>query len=243
MQYPVRVYADAESTLLQQESLVEIARRSGKTEDVESKDVMNGYNVWTPELQARSLQTRCNILNMSHDMLLKQAGLMTPTPGSQDFVEHCRSHRIPLTVVSGGINTVIWPILKKMGIHRKYLYSPQAGDCEDGFRILEHPRNLPPKVNVFSKKDVINYCKRRYGEHIAVVIGDGANDVSAGDINIAFTGVVQRPKVVEKADTEGEDFPKVQEIISGIIENRATLRLPLGAILNRETVEQLIQDV
>jgi len=135
------------------------------------------------------------------------------------FVKFCESRRVPVVIVSGGLDFYIRHFLTTEGLlDHVVLYAPKSEFTKDGLRV-SFPQSLV-KGSVNFKEDQVIYQKR-LGEK-TVYIGNGVGDypaAKAADVAFAIKGspladLCRRTSVLFK---EIEDFKDVAEAVKHLL--------------------------
>jgi phosphoserine phosphatase len=165
---PKALFFDMDATVIKEESLVEIAKVSGKEKEIAAltEQAMAGGMEFK-----ESLRQRLAILKgLTRDQVL--AIKPTICPGMSELVLWAKERSIPLFLVSGGFVDLAEPIARHLGFRdfkaNRFAWDGDVmtGQC-DGVIIDSQ-----------GKRDaVLNWCKHlQISPKDAAVIGDGAND-------------------------------------------------------------------
>jgi len=141
--------------------------------------------------------------------------VLSVRPNFEKLVEYCRAHRIPLILVSAGLDFVIKHFLELKGWHGLVeVYAPKARCTVYGIRFT-FPK-LFDKTSVSFKDDSVRYYKKQ-GKRV-IYIGDGLADYNAAR-NADFSFAIHGSKLAELLNTDGiqhkeiSDFEEVVETI------------------------------
>ncbi len=165
------IFFDMDATVIVEESLVTLAGRVGKTEEVAAitERAMAGDLDFKEALTLR-VKT---LAGLSASVLPEVADGLTLSRGIQPFAAFCRQIGVPLFMVSGGFVQLAEPVRRKVGfaaIHANTLE-------ESGGKLTG--RVTGPVVDAMAKRDfVLATCaKLGIAPASAVAVGDGANDL------------------------------------------------------------------
>lgn len=165
---PLLVVTDADSTLINEEMIDQLADLAGVGTEVSrvTERAMNG------ELDfAQSLHTRVSLLSgLPESAIAEATSRLTLTRGAQELVDWTHSIGAKFGVVSGGFSNVFEPVAKALGVD--YLL---ANRLEVKGRILTG-RITGPIVTAESKvEQIMKWCSNQ--PELVVAAGDGANDI------------------------------------------------------------------
>lgn len=163
------LFFDMDATVIEEESLVEIARVAGKgaeVEEITTRAMAGGMDF------ATSLRMRLSILNGLSRSLVES---IKPTfnPGILDLAAYCHSEDILVFLVSGGFMDLALPVGKQMGCKdvqaNRFAWTNDtlAGDVEG--ELVDTGGKL---------KAVQRWCEKYHlDSQLCLAIGDGANDL------------------------------------------------------------------
>jgi 2-hydroxy-3-keto-5-methylthiopentenyl-1-phosphate phosphatase len=148
----------------------------------------------------------------SRDCLARQIALMRCSPAEFDaavdeieidpffprFVQFCRSRRLPLTIVSDGLDRVVFRLLKKLGLAPMRVFANRLKSLPHGRWSIESPHcQAACRVSAGTCKCAI---VARGGAVSSVLIGDGQSDICAA-LEVGF--VVAKGRLAEHCATAG----------------------------------------
>ncbi len=185
--------ADMESTIIRQETLVELGKRAGVGDEIAdiTRRAMNG------ELDfAEALQTRVAMLEgLPFSVLEEVAAAVEPMPGALELVRTMRKAGAWCMLVSGGFR-----------VFTKRVQELVRFDAEFGSQLETRDRKLtgriiPPILDPDAKANVLvrTVVQRRVPLRAVLAVGDGANDLPM--LEIAGLGVAYHasPMVAARA--------------------------------------------
>lgn len=183
---PKAFFFDMDSTVIAQESLVEMARVTGKGEEISkiTERAMRG------ELDFKeSLRERLKVMSgVSIDIIQHVQALLTVNPGIIELIGECRRNLIPCFLISGGFIELAAPLAKVLGFtdaqanrlgqeHGKLLGTVEGPIVDENFK-AEWVQKKCDELGIRSND--------------ACVVGDGANDLRM--MSLAGVAVGYRPK-------------------------------------------------
>jgi len=162
---------DLDSTLVQSETLDDIAEKVGIGEQVSeiTARAMRG------ELDfRRALQERINLLkNMPETIIYEVAETLQFNPGAETLLRSAHEHGIRTVLVSGGFEPIVKVIADRLGFDRYICNQMEIADNKLTGRVLEPIVDASTKLNV-----LIEECQLMALNPVeACAIGDGANDI------------------------------------------------------------------
>lgn len=144
---------------------------------------------------------------------LAQAYCEALQPGAIELVQALQRAGTQVYMVSGGIRDALVPLAALLNIPPSHLHAVQLTANSAGeFVALSGQQPLATHTG---KPEVIQSL---HVPRPAVMIGDGATDAAARTVTdcfIAFTGVVQRDAVVERADLVANNFAELSSLLFG----------------------------
>lgn len=181
---------DLDSTLIQQETIDELARFAGKYDQVAliTQQAMQGE--WDFQ---QSLQQRCNLLKGLHKEEVWKGVLsnIKYTDGVKQLFSTLKQKGVKTAIVSGGFTEMVEHVGKHLGAD--YVYANKLEyDASGHFT----GNIVGPIVDGNKKRQIL--LELSQGDAIAV--GDGANDIpmlAAAKVSIAFMG---KPAVRDMAE-------------------------------------------
>jgi len=142
---------------------------------------------------------------------LKPVTVLRPNFGT--FLDFCDKHRIPLIIVSGGLDFYIRHFLRSARLlERVSIYAPKAELTTNGIRVI-FPE-LSDRGSVNFKDDLVRYYKRQ-GER-PIYVGNGLGDypaVKTADYSFVIkdSTLAELCRTTTLPYTEIEDFQEVIE--------------------------------
>ncbi len=185
------VFFDLDSTVVAQETIVELSRFAGKEKEVAdiTERAMNGELDFAAALAERV----ATLSGLSDNVFEKVATSMTLSKGVQAFTGFCREIGVPVFLVSGGFMQVAEHFQRKIGFQR---ITANVLQVEKG---LLTGRTAGPVVDANAKlafmKDICEKLGVRMSEVAAV--GDGANDLPMLQAAGVAVGFCPKPLLYE----------------------------------------------
>lgn len=165
------VFFDLDSTVIKQESIVELARAAGKEEEVSliTEQAMAGLLDFTSALRERVRMLQ----GLPATVVGEVAERLSINPGMHEFAARAKERGILLYLVSGGFNPLAELIASELGFHG---FMANDLEVQDGKLSGELRGEI---VNAERKAQFMrDTCARlSIPEDQAVVVGDGANDL------------------------------------------------------------------
>ena len=136
-------------------------------------------------------------------------------PHFEALIEYCKSHSIPFTVVSGGLEFCIRHFLEDW-LKFVDIYSPRAEYTSKGY-VLTFPE-LFDRDSINFKHDLVRYHRRRGSK--VFYIGDGLGDYPAAkDADVRFAIKDSRlAQECRKGNLQHREVTDFQEVIEAIDE-------------------------
>ena len=206
---PISVIFDFDSTIVKTESIVDmlslaLGNDKKKIQEIEkiTNDAMNG--LLTPR---QSMEKRLKFATIDKNIVNKITAKAQKNivDGLDDLIKHLQQKNIQIYVVSGGFKEIIIPTTNLLGIKNENVYANN----------FVYNKNVVSGVEdnvLFEKQGKVKLIKKLKKEGKikgkTIMIGDGYTDLEVGlhkatDDFIAFTGVVEREKVVVDAKKNG----------------------------------------
>ena len=132
------------------------------------------------------------------------------TPGVADLIAGLQQRKQEVYLVSGGFRQMIEPIAEQVNVSKDKIYANTFLFNDDG-SFKEHLKTEPTS-RAGGKAKVVADLKAKHGYKTVVMVGDGATDMEARDIEggadafIGFGGIAEREKVKAGADWFVYDF-------------------------------------
>lgn len=135
--------------------------------------------------------------------------------GFGEFVEHCKVRRIPLIVISAGLDFCIKHILRTRGLQSHLqIYCPKAKCTKNGIQFTFS--EFLEKGAADFKESLVKYHKRR-GKKV-IYVGEGLSDYNAAR-SADFSFVIKGSKLAELCRREALPHKEIcdfHEIIEGL---------------------------
>jgi len=165
------VFFDMDSTVIRQESIIELAKAAGKEAEVAriTDQAMAGLLDFTS-----ALRERVKMLGGLPDSIIsKVAKTLTINPGMPDFCKEAKTKKIKLFLVSGGFNALA------SGIARELAFDGFIANELDSENNTLTGRLRGAVINAESKAQFLMETCTKLGIHLndTLVVGDGANDL------------------------------------------------------------------
>ena len=189
------IIMDMDSTLVQAETIDQIAKHAGVMSEVSkiTEAAMRGELDFTQSLIKRVAMLR----GISRTQLEAVHDYLPLTEGAEALLKYAKDNDCMTVLVSGGFTYFAQPIVARLGIDEMHANELGfEGDTLSG-------EVIGKVVDAQYKKDTLVSLIREHGfdKNETIAIGDGANDLlmlSAAGTGIAFHG---KPKVQEQADS------------------------------------------
>ncbi len=164
-------FFDMDSTVIRQESIVELSKAAGKEAEVASitEQAMAGLLDFTS-----ALRERVKMLGGLPDTIIsKVAKALTISPGMPEFCKEAKLRKIKLYLVSGGFNALA------SGIARELQFDGFIANELDSENNALTGRLRGAVINAESKAQFLVETCTKLGIHVndTLVVGDGANDL------------------------------------------------------------------
>ncbi len=182
------IFFDMDSTVIAEESIVELARAAGKEAEVHSitEQAMAGLLDFKAALRQRVAMLE----GLPAKLIEEVTRTLTINPGMKEFSLAAQAKGVELYLVSGGFNPLAQKIAQELGftafkanelaIKSDKLTGELIGDIVDGEAKAKYLEDI---------------CKQRgFALHDTVAVGDGANDLPM--IRIAGASIGYHPKAV-----------------------------------------------
>lgn len=181
---PQAIFFDFDSTVIQEESFVEVAKLLGLEELIEkvTNKAMAGEITFVT-----SFKKRLKLLQgLSQEKIMSVVDQCTFTKGLVDFANTCKQQQIPLFVISGGLKIIAEKVCQKIGI---------TGLCANEIEIKQGVITGDPKGDMVDENYKLGWVKQTCADYSfnlssVVAVGDGANDkqmLSAAGIGVGFS--------------------------------------------------------
>ncbi|MCA9519352.1 MAG: phosphoserine phosphatase SerB [Myxococcales bacterium] len=188
------VIMDMDSTLIQQEVIVELAKEAGKGDEVHriTEEAMAGKLDFDESLRLR-VQA---LAGLDVAVLERVKERLTLTPGAETLAHVLRTHAYKLAVVSGGFTPFVEYWRERLGLHYAFANELEIVDGRLSGRVLGRIVNREAKAAILRELAF----KEQINPDDVIAIGDGANDIDmivAAGLGIAFNA---KGALREKAD-------------------------------------------
>jgi phosphoserine phosphatase len=201
---------DIDSTVIVNESLVELGAYIGKRKEVDefTKQAMNGGISFK-----ESLIKRLEIMQLTESQLAdykKSHNKNNLTPGVQEFITRIDKNGDTVVFISGGFIDIVYPVIME-ALSNKSIYTEIH--CNKFLFETGVATVVPNKLNdPDGKSNVIKEIKKNFPLHRFVMIGDGVTDLETKDtvdLFIGFGGNVIRERVKEECDLFVTSFDEI----------------------------------
>lgn len=210
---------DVDSTVITKEGIDELAEFLGVGEKVAelTHAAMEGGMPFHEALAARLA-----IMQPTRSRLDEMLALNPPeellSPGVAAFVHQLQTAGKRVFLVSGGFRQMIEPIAKAINVPKEDIYANAFVFNESGDFTGHDPDE--PTSRAGGKAKVVAQLKAAHGFKTVVMIGDGATDMEAREVEggadafIGYGGVAVRDKVKAGADWFVYDFAEMSSVLS-----------------------------
>lgn len=165
------VFFDMDSTVVAEETIVELSRYAGKEKEV--AEITERAMLGELDFNAALSERVATLSGLSDDIFEKVAASMTLNKGVQAFTGFCREIGVPVFLVSGGFMQVAEHFQRKIGFQR---ISANILQVEKG---LLTGRIVGPIIDAEAKLAFMKDICAKLGVQTSEVaaVGDGANDL------------------------------------------------------------------
>jgi len=200
---------DVDSTVITSEGIDDLAAYLGCGEKVAelTAQAMGGSMPFHEALALRLSAMKPSKAQL-YDMLEKEP--LHLTPGVADLISTLHANKQDVYFVSGGFRQMIEPVAAQVNVSKERIFANTfLWDSEGNF--TSH-LDSEPTSRAGGKAKVVADLKAKHGYKTVVMIGDGATDMEARDIEggadafIGFGGIAVREKVKAGADWFVMDF-------------------------------------
>ena len=162
------------------------------------------------------LQQEFSTVRTSKTRILKEIErIPSLRPNFDKLAQFCKTLKIPLIIVSAGLDFVINHFLEQKGLQKLVeVYVPKARITATGIK-FSFP-SLLDKASVSFKDDLVRYYKRQGKK--TVYIGDGFADFNAAR-NADFSFAIKDSKLAELLRNDGilyEEISDFQEVVEAL---------------------------
>lgn len=177
------VFFDMDSTVVAEETIVELARFAGKESEV--ADITERAMLGEIDFSSALSERVAALAGLTSDVFQKVADRMTVNKGMQSFATFCREIGVPIFLISGGFMQVAEVFQRKIGFQQM-----RANILEVEKGILTG-RIVGPVIDGAAKLNyVLEICAKLGIEPGQVAaVGDGANDLpmlNAAGVSVGF---------------------------------------------------------
>jgi phosphoserine phosphatase len=204
------IFFDMDSTVIGQESIVELSKAVGKQAEVDriTEEAMRG------KLDFKvSLLTRLGVIaGVGKEVLDQAASTVTINPGMDIVAKTAKNLGIKLFLVSGGFNEIARHVASTIGFDKFHAHQLEfadgkitgqiVGDCVDG---VEKARFMQQTMD-----------EHGWSAEEVMVVGDGANDQAM--LDIAGIAVGYHPKAVLIPSLDLADYSRDHGIYLELID-------------------------
>ena len=176
---------DMDSTIVQTETLDDIALRTGIGEQISRIT----FRAMQGELDYRqSLDERVSLLaGLPEDVFIEVAETIRFNAGAEKLLHLTKEHGIRTVLVSGGFEPIVKKVARKLGFDRYVCNRAEVTESQLTGKLLEPIVDGTTKLNV-----LLEECKRLSIDPVeSCCIGDGANDIPmllAAGLGIGYRG-------------------------------------------------------
>ena len=165
------VFFDMDSTVVAEETIVELSRFAGKEKEV--SDITERAMLGELDFSAALTERVATLAGLSDEVFEKVANSMTLNKGMQSFAGFCREIGVPLFLVSGGFMQVAEHFQRKIGFQR---ITANVLEVEKGKLT---GRTAGPVIDAEGKLAFMKDICEKLGVSMSEVaaVGDGANDL------------------------------------------------------------------
>lgn len=210
------LFIDCDSTLSYIEGIDELARARG--EEVFARVAALTDAAMNGEIPIHEVfPKRMEIIRPDRETCERVADLYIEkmVPGAVEFIREARRLGWLPVILSGGFAPLIHPLAKVLGVEHVEavpLFFDENGVYQGYGTDYPTTRNL-------GKNEVIREWRKAMLPEKTAMIGDGVSDLETKqdvDVFIGFAGVVERPKVLEKADFRMNDLRDITLLQSAL---------------------------
>lgn len=191
-------FFDMDSTVIEQESIVELARAAGKEEEVAAitERAMAGELDFAAALKARVLMLK----GISSSVFQTVAPRLRINPGMDRFASWAKQQGMELHLVSGGFNPLARVIAEKLGFTAFFANELEEQQGQLSGRLVGTLVDAEAKANYLRA----SCAARGFAQHEVIAIGDGANDLPM--MQLAGASIGYHPKPVLIPHISGANF-------------------------------------
>lgn len=195
---PKSAFFDMDATVIQQESIVELARAAGKSEAV--NEVTEQAMAGKIDFEEALLKRVQVLKGLSEDVFSSTSERLTYQPGINVLCRHLTEHSCPYYLVSGGFMELAESIGRGLGFHGVHanclVIKNGTLTGEVGPQIVDGAEKLKYASGILEKN--------RVSRERVVVVGDGANDAAMMTLGSLAFGF--RPKMALIPSLNGAVF-------------------------------------
>lgn len=207
---------DVDSTVISSEGIDDLAAYLGCGEKVAAvtEAAMQGS---MPFHEALALRLDAMQPSQQQVLTMLQEEPLLLTPGVADLISTLQSRNQVVYFVSGGFRNMIEPIAASVNVPKENIYANTILFNDDGS--YKGYLESEPTSRAGGKAKVVADLKAQHGYKTVVMVGDGATDMEARDIQggadafLGFGGIAVREKVEKGADWFVKDFTHVIDVL------------------------------
>jgi len=203
------IFFDMDSTVIAEESIVEIARIAGKAAEVEriTEQAMSGRLDFKTALRQRVAMLKGVPVNKLNEL----AASLTINPGMHEFARAAHKRGIELYLVSGGFIALAEPVSRELGFQG---FRANELASAEGFLTGEL---LGPIIDANAKASYLQeICQQRsFNLAEVVAVGDGANDLAM--LHKAGAAIGYHPKSVLLPHINGANLQDHRVLIHALL--------------------------
>jgi phosphoserine phosphatase len=169
---PKALFFDMDSTVIGQETIVELSRAAGRSQEVEAitTQAMEGKLDFVESLRLR-VQT---LAGLPASILAETQPRLIVEPGMRELIKTASANKVPSFLISGGFRDTAKPIVDDVGFADYHANSLEIIDSRLTGRLLGEIVDGRRKASW-----LVETCKKLgIAPAHAVAIGDGANDLA-----------------------------------------------------------------
>jgi len=209
---------DVDSTVIKEEGIDEFAAYLGVGEEVAALTAaaMGGDTPFHVALENR-LKVMQPTKQKLDTMLAENPAEGLLTPGISELISELQAGGKVVYLVSGGFRQMIEPIAEVVHVKKTDIYANSFMFHEDGSWKCHD--DTEPTSRAGGKAKVVAELKAKHGYTTVVMVGDGATDMEARDVEggadafIGFGAIQVREKVKAGADWFVMDFDEMRAVL------------------------------
>ncbi|KAL1507879.1 hypothetical protein AB1Y20_007486 [Prymnesium parvum] len=209
---------DVDSTVIREEGIDEFAAFLGVGDEVAALTAaaMGGDTPFHVALENR-LRVMQPTRQQLEAMLAANPAEGLLTPGIRELIDALQARQKVVYLVSGGFRQMIEPIAEAVNVPKTNIYANSFLFHADGSWKCHD--DTEPTSRAGGKAKVVAELKAKHGYKTVVMVGDGATDMEARDVEggadafIGFGGIQVREKVKAGADWFVMDFKEMLDAL------------------------------